>query len=46
MKTDNPLARMPPLGVQVVDTEGVALIERWIANDLQPALSTLQETAP
>jgi hypothetical protein len=39
MKTDNPLARMPPLGVQVVDTEGVALIERWIAADLQPVLS-------
>ena len=45
MKTDNPLARMPPLGVRVVDTEGVALIERWIANDLQPALSTSQETS-
>jgi hypothetical protein len=40
MKTDNPLARMPPLGVRVVDTDGVALIERWIARDLQPALST------
>ena len=40
MKTENPLARMPPLGVRVVDTEGVALIERWIANDLQPALLT------
>jgi hypothetical protein len=35
MKTANPLARMPPLGVQVVDTEGVALVERWIAGDLQ-----------
>jgi len=45
MKTDNPLARMPPLGVRVVDTEGVALIERWIANDLKPALSTSQETS-
>jgi mono/diheme cytochrome c family protein len=45
MKTDNPLARMPPLGVQVVDTAGVALIERWIANDLQPALSTFQEAS-
>lgn len=45
MKTDNPFARMPPLGVQVVDTAGVALIERWIANDLQPAPSTLQETS-
>jgi hypothetical protein len=35
MKTANPLARMPPLGVQVVDTEGVTLVERWIADDLQ-----------
>jgi hypothetical protein len=40
MKTDNPLARMPPLGVQVVDTEGVALIERWISHDLQPTLTS------
>jgi mono/diheme cytochrome c family protein len=40
MKTDNPLARMPPLGVHVVDTEGVALIERWIAADLQASIST------
>jgi hypothetical protein len=40
MKTDNPHARMPPLGVRVVDTEGVALIERWIAGDLQPALTS------
>ena len=45
MKTDNPLARMPPLGVQVVDTMGVALIERWIANDLQPVLSTSLEAS-
>ena len=35
MKSDNALARMPPLGVQVVDTAGVALIERWIADELQ-----------
>jgi len=39
MKTENPFARMPPLGVQVVDTEGVALIERWISNDLQASHS-------
>jgi mono/diheme cytochrome c family protein len=45
MKTDNRLARMPPLGVQVVDTEGVALIERWIASDLQSAPSNLLETS-
>jgi hypothetical protein len=30
MKTGNPMARMPPLGVQVADQEGIALIERWI----------------
>lgn len=46
MKTDNPLARMPPLGVQVVDTEGVALIERWIANDLQATHSSRQGDSP
>jgi hypothetical protein len=45
MKTDNVLARMPPLGVQVVDTEGAALIERWISHDLQRASSTHQETS-
>jgi mono/diheme cytochrome c family protein len=43
MKTDNRLARMPPLGVRVADAEGIALIERWIASDLKPAPSTLQE---
>jgi hypothetical protein len=34
MKTNNPLARMPPLGVQKADAEGVALIERWINQHL------------
>lgn len=34
MKTNNTLARMPPLGVQQVDAEGVALIERWINQHL------------
>jgi hypothetical protein len=34
MKTDNSLARMPPLGVQKVDAEGIALIERWITQHL------------
>jgi hypothetical protein len=45
MKTENPLARMPPLGVRVVDTEGAALIERWISHDLQRTPSTHQETS-
>lgn len=35
MKSESPLVRMPPLGVQVIDAEGVALIERWIATDLK-----------
>jgi len=30
MKTTNPLARMPPLGVGVADDQGIALVERWI----------------
>lgn len=34
MKTTNPLARMPPLGVKVSDAEGIALVERWIRTDL------------
>ena len=35
MKSENRMARMPPLGVQVVDTEGVALVERWITEAVQ-----------
>jgi mono/diheme cytochrome c family protein len=34
MRSANPLARMPPLGVQVIDDAGLALVERWIRNDL------------
>jgi hypothetical protein len=30
MKTTNPMARMPPVGVDVVDVEGAALVDRWI----------------
>jgi hypothetical protein len=30
MRTTNPLARMPPVGVEVVDDEGAALVDRWI----------------
>jgi hypothetical protein len=42
MKTDNPMARMPPLGVQVADHEGIALIERWI----RTATPTPEEKLP
>jgi hypothetical protein len=30
LASTSPLARMPPLGVQVIDAEGIALVERWI----------------
>jgi len=30
MRTQNPMARMPPVGVEVVDDEGATLVERWI----------------
>jgi hypothetical protein len=33
LKSTSSLARMPPLGVQVVDDEGVALVERWITEE-------------
>lgn len=36
MRTRNPLTQMPPLGTQLIDSEGLALIERWIQHDLQP----------
>ncbi len=32
LKSPNPMARMPPLGVRVEDTPAVQLIERWIRN--------------
>jgi hypothetical protein len=42
MKSRDPLTRMPPLGVSVVDAEGVALISRWIEQQIQQP----QEEAP
>jgi hypothetical protein len=40
MQSTNPLTRMPPLGVSVVDSEGLALVERWIRQDLTPPTET------
>jgi hypothetical protein len=34
MRSRHPLVRMPPLGTQVPDPEGLALIESWITHDL------------
>jgi hypothetical protein len=40
MRSRSPLTQMPPLGTNIVDTEGLALIERWI--NLNPK----KETSP
>ena len=34
LRSRQPQAQMPPLGTRVIDAEGLALVERWIANDL------------
>lgn len=34
MRSRNPQTQMPPLGTRIPDTEGLALIERWINHDL------------
>jgi hypothetical protein len=36
MRSRHPLLQMPPLGTKLVDPQAVALIERWIAEDLGP----------
>jgi len=36
MRSDNRLARMPPVGVEVIDAQGIALIERWITHSTHP----------
>ena len=41
MQSRDPLTRMPPLGVSIVDAEGVELIERWLAQ-LQPSSEASQ----
>jgi hypothetical protein len=34
MHSRNPLMQMPPIGTQLADVEGLALVERWIHHDL------------
>jgi hypothetical protein len=36
MQSASPFTRMPPLGAQGVDGDGVALIGQWIEHDLKP----------
>lgn len=37
MASRNPIAQMPPLATVLVDEEAVALVRRWIEEDLRPA---------
>ncbi len=34
MRSRNPVLQMPPLGTRIIDTEGLALVERWIQQEL------------
>jgi mono/diheme cytochrome c family protein len=34
MRSRNPMSQMPPLGTQLADDEGLALVERWIRHQL------------
>lgn len=36
MRSRDPRVQMPPLGTSILDTEALALIERWIDHDLKP----------
>lgn len=40
MRSRHPQVQMPPLGTRLPDAEGLALIERWIADDLRPPTFT------
>jgi len=44
MRSRNPQIQMPPLGTQLIDTEAVALIERWIDEQSTTSLHTSWES--
>lgn len=46
MQSRNPQVRMPPLGTRIPDTDGLALIERWIAAAGPSLPSQPKETPP
>ena len=43
MESRNPVSQMPPVGSQLVDEEAVALIRRWIAEDLGATINKTGE---
>jgi len=46
MQSRNPQVRMPPLGTRIPDTDGLALIERWIAGSGSSLPLKPKETTP
>lgn len=40
LRSRQPATQMPPLGSRAADTEGIALVERWITNAVHPDSST------
>jgi hypothetical protein len=43
MESRNPVAQMPPVGTRLVDEQGVALIRKWIAEDLGSTMGKTKE---
>ncbi|MCE9595647.1 MAG: hypothetical protein K8S98_15775 [Planctomycetes bacterium] len=46
MASRKPLLQMPPLGTQIADDEGLALVRGWIASDLAPLSSGASMHSP
>jgi hypothetical protein len=47
VRSRNPQTQMPPIGTRIVDTEALALLERWIAQKSSaPQSSTAEELKP
>jgi len=42
MRSRNPILQMPPLGTQIPDAEGVALVEGWIRHELSNEQESLE----
>lgn len=46
MQARNPQVRMPPLGTRIPDANGLALVQRWIADSGSSLPSQTKETTP
>ena len=47
VRSRNPQTQMPPIGTRLIDTEALALLERWIAQKSPtPIATTAEELKP